>query len=585
MVRRRHPGLIQQQRDDLLAGFQGGGDFDPYVVLRLFETVQRVQPAPSDHAQQHVTRRHLLLENGNEIFAGFDAVNVEKNLGGLECAFADEQGAQPPGRGCVVATAIADENGPRHSDATGSSVGSPKIKHVVSIESYPGWAPDAIPRPHASATVAAEPPMRLGFNRWQTAWQGVMAQVVIYVVWHPGDARGESLAEAIAAHLDGDALVREGIGMRVPVRVRSQAWDGSAKGAPREIDFAAADVNVVGVLESWDLQHAAEGEWRPFLDALAAERAAHADRTLVLSFGAGGAPLPGLAMVQRVATAGWPGSDADPAWRTRLLLHIVNAIGRHLKAREKVAQHGGSIEDVLIDRERLFLSHAKADGWAVATAIEDHLALNRYGVETFVDATDLPGGARFDRQFEAEIARSALVAIRSDRYGGRPWCRWEMLRGKCHHRPLLVVDLIERGEPRIFPYAGNVPALRVVTGTGAAGGTAGTAAGLAPAEIERIVLAMLTEVLRTLIWRLRAAAAVKRAKAADPPLVAAGPIAYFLRVPELVDVAYLRIAGRRDLTIVYPDPPLDEHERPLIEAVSAGLGLDFKALSELETAP
>lgn len=188
------------------------------------------------------------------------------------------------------------------------------------------------------------------------------------------------------------------------------------------------------MLESWDLRDAAGADWRDFFNELASERAARPERTLVLSFGAGGEPLPGLFMVQRVFTAGWPESDTDPSWRTRLLLHIVNAVGRHNKAREMVARQGG---------------------------------------------------ARFDSQFEAEIARSALVAIRSDRYGGRPWCRWEVLRGKCHHRPLLVVDLIERGEPRIFPYAGTV-------------------AGLAAAEIERIVLAMLTEVLKSMIWRRRA---------------------------------------------------------------------------------
>lgn len=409
-----------------------------------------------------------------------------------------------------------------------------------------------------------------------------MQQVLIYVVWHPRDARGEGLAEAIAAHLDGDEPERSGIGMRIPVRVRSCAWDGAAKGPPRPIDFEGASVNVVVVLESWDLRDAADAEWRPFIDALAAERAAHPERTLVLPFGPGGEPLPGLSRVQRIATAGWPGADTDPAWRTRLLLHIVNAIGRHLKAVEAIQRRGGSIESVLIDRERLFLSHAKADGWAVAKAIEDHLALNRYGVETFVDATDLPGGARFDSQFEAEIARSAVVAIRSDRYGGRPWCRWEVLRGKCHHRPLLVVDLIERGEPRIFPYAGNVPAMRIVTGAGGMGGSGGTAAGLAACEIERIVLTMLTEVLRTLIWRRRAEAAVAKAQAAGHPDVGAGSIEYLLRVPELVDVAYLRIAGKRDATVVYPDPPLDEHERPLIEAMSEGLR--FVPLSELETA-
>jgi TIR domain-containing protein len=410
-----------------------------------------------------------------------------------------------------------------------------------------------------------------------------VSQVVIYVVWHPDDTQGAGLADAIAAHLDGDEPVRDGVGMRIPVRVRCRGWDGTPEGPPRPIAFETAEVNAVIILQSWDLGAAAETMWQPFFAALADERATHPERTLVLSFAGERAVLPGLSSPQVVSTADWPGSPAEAAWRTRLLLHIVNAIGRHLKAREMVGQRGGSIDDLLIDRERLFLSHAKADGWAVAKAIENHLALNRYGVETFVDATDLPGGSRFDRQFEAEIARSALVVLRSDRYGSRPWCRWEVLRGKCHHRPLLVVDLVQRGEPRVFPYAGNVPAMRVLVAHTDDVGEGKTAeAAIADSEIERIILAMLTEVLRTLIWRPRAEAIVAKARQAGHPDAAGADVLYFLRAPELVDVAHLRIAGKRDLTIVYPDPPLDEHERPLIGALSEDNRLRFRALSELE---
>ncbi|MBL8661105.1 MAG: hypothetical protein JNM75_15290 [Rhodospirillales bacterium] len=80
-------------------------------------------------------------------------------------------------------------------------------------------------------------------------------------------------------------------------------------------------------------------------------------------------------MVQRVSTVDWTGTDTDPPWRTLLLLHNVNAIGRHLKAWETVARpRSASIDGMMIDRERLFLSHAKAGGWAIANAIENHLA-------------------------------------------------------------------------------------------------------------------------------------------------------------------------------------------------------------------
>ncbi|MBK8177122.1 MAG: toll/interleukin-1 receptor domain-containing protein [Rhodospirillales bacterium] len=407
--------------------------------------------------------------------------------------------------------------------------------------------------------------------------------LAIYVIWHPDSVEDAALARQIALHFDGDEPVRDGLGMRIPVRVRSQAWGTDPGGPPRPIAFDAAEVNFIVVLDSWALANAAGTSWRGFFSALTNARASDPLRTRVLAFSPKPGRLPGLSAIQQVGTQAWPTDERRR--RDLFLIHITNAIGQHLKAREKVGRDGGNIDAVLIDRERLFLSHAKADGWALTQAIEQHLQGNTYGVETFVDATDLPGGARFDGQFDAQIARSALVVIRSDQYGTRPWCRWEMLRGKLHHRPVLVVDLIERGEARIFPYGGNVPAMRIVLArpgdaTGDAAGD-GNAPGFSEGEIERIILAMMTEVLRALVWRMRAEAAVARLAATggiDP-----GSIAYFLRTPELVDVVHLRITQRNESMIVYPDPPLDEHERPLIEAIGAGLQL--RALSELEAVP
>ncbi|MBK8210337.1 MAG: toll/interleukin-1 receptor domain-containing protein [Rhodospirillales bacterium] len=406
-----------------------------------------------------------------------------------------------------------------------------------------------------------------------------MAEVVIYVVRHHRDEKREALPAAIAAHFDGDEPVRDGLGMRVPVRIRCKAWDGTPNGPPRPIAFDAADANIVVVLQSQDLKEATAGPWRGFFQDLAAERNGHPERTRVLDVSPGGTALPGLEAVQQVRTGHWPGLPDDAAWRVRLLLHVVYAIAYQLKARDALDRvGGGDIDRMVIERERLFLSHAKADGWEITSTIRDHLSKNTYGVGTFVDAFDLPGGTRFDSQFDAQIALSALVVLRSDRHGTRPWCRWEVLRAKAHNRPVLVVDLIEHGEPRVFPYIGNVPAMRVQLRRAAAGAPAS----LGCDEIERIVLAMTTEVLRTLIWRRRAVTVVREASAAGHPDVAGKKVDYFLRAPELVDVAFLRQANVPGCTLVYPDPPLDDHERPLIEAV--GTGFRFLALSELESA-
>lgn len=96
---------------------------------------------------------------------------------------------------------------------------------------------------------------------------------------------------------------------------------------------------------------------------------------------------------------------------------------------------------------------------------------------------------------------------------------------------------------------------------------------------------MLTEVLRVLVWRARAEAMVEQARADHHADIDGRSVVYLVRTPELVDVAHLRMSQQDvdDTTVVYPDPPLDQHEQPLIAAM--GGKIRFRALSELEVAP
>src|SRR5262249_1778061 len=81
-------------------------------------------------------------------------------------------------------------------------------------------------------------------------------------------------------------------------------------------------------------------------------------------------------------------------------------------------------------KQRLFISHAKLDGADDAVRIRQRLDETDFGIEPFVDANDLTGGELFSEELEAEIADATLLAIYTDAYGSRPFCRWEMLRAK-----------------------------------------------------------------------------------------------------------------------------------------------------------
>jgi hypothetical protein len=183
-----------------------------------------------------------------------------------------------------------------------------------------------------------------------------------------------------------------------------------------------------------------------------------------------------------------------------------------------------------------------------------------FGIEPFVDANDLTAGEEFTDELEAEIADATLLAVHTDAYGSRPFCRWEILRAKFHRRPIYIVHRLKQGESRVFPYGGNAP-LMVVTD-------------LDQDTIDKILLAAMTLVLRGMVWR-RHADAVIAASGETGTLALA-------RTPELVDLAHIKM--RKDQApprlIVYPDPPLSDEERVLIPAL--GLDIDVIALSELK---
>jgi hypothetical protein len=53
-----------------------------------------------------------------------------------------------------------------------------------------------------------------------------------------------------------------------------------------------------------------------------------------------------------------------------------------------------------------------------------------------------------------------LVVFQSDTYSTREWCRIEVITAKSAGCPIVVVNAIQNGEKRVFPYMGNYPSIR-----------------------------------------------------------------------------------------------------------------------------
>jgi hypothetical protein len=110
----------------------------------------------------------------------------------------------------------------------------------------------------------------------------------------------------------------------------------------------------------------------------------------------------------------------------------------------------------------IFLSHAKIDVGkqpGVVNALLDYLKANQ-PEKTWFDSGDISSGSRFANAIEEGVSDSALLAVVTDAYSSRSWCRREVLFAKRHQRPFVIVDALQEREVRRFPYAGNAPVLR-----------------------------------------------------------------------------------------------------------------------------
>lgn len=193
----------------------------------------------------------------------------------------------------------------------------------------------------------------------------------------------------------------------------------------------------------------------------------------------------------------------------------------------------------------VFLSHAKADGTAIANEFIDHLQKHTR-LASFFDAHDIAPAFRFADEIEQRAAQSILLVIRTDAYGTREWCQREVLAAKRAGVPVVVADALEDTERRVFPYLGNVPTIRYRAHD--------------PQRHERVLDLLLDETLRQLHFKRRVDRLLSEARGPKPIVLGAAP--------ELVGFALIRererragaASRRRTRRVVYPDPPLTAPE-------------------------
>ena len=95
----------------------------------------------------------------------------------------------------------------------------------------------------------------------------------------------------------------------------------------------------------------------------------------------------------------------------------------------------------------LFISHAKSDGVAMARSLIGVLRQLQAaspagaGFQYFYDAEHITPGAVWREVLEARASESVLIALRTEAYESRYWCRREFLLAESNGMPIVVVDL------------------------------------------------------------------------------------------------------------------------------------------------
>ena len=198
-----------------------------------------------------------------------------------------------------------------------------------------------------------------------------------------------------------------------------------------------------------------------------------------------------------------------------------------------------STEDYQTERETciepantIFLSHAKHDMENEPCVVKELLKyLTASHPEKFwFDSGDIASGSVFAKEIEDGVSNSALIAVLTDSYSSRAWCRREILLAKKHQRPVVLVNALANGEVRSFPYIGNVPTIRW------------------RGSSEDVISLINRETLR---FEYANSMLLKHARSDDT---------IFPICPELITLTEVE-NGR---TVLYPDPPLGSDEMSIL---------------------
>ena len=145
-----------------------------------------------------------------------------------------------------------------------------------------------------------------------------------------------------------------------------------------------------------------------------------------------------------------------------------------------------------------------------------------------------------------------MVVFQTDEYSSREWCRIEVITAKRYKSPIVIVNAINSGEKRSFPYIGNTPTIRWNN------------------NFDDIIDLALEQML----YNLNCEQVMKKMEELYLQ-EADGHVIHFTSPPELfnfLDITKFRkTKNNQPVLVMYPDPPLGNEELRLLNEIDENI--------------
>jgi len=275
-------------------------------------------------------------------------------------------------------------------------------------------------------------------------------QLAIYVVWHPKYELGQDIANDLYSRLTRNIEQPISRGLGIDVFFRSAPRSPETE-LPFEIKLGAAQRSVIVILI--DDNMVVSESWENYLSDISekTENSNNQHKLYAVSISSNALKLNKLANNHFISLDNVD-NEYKSAKLTNALMHeLCRFLLNYSRGSNTTPQSPAPVQ--------LFISHDKESGVQWAEKIRDY-ARSKTLLGTFFDANDIAPGYPFEKELEANIQRSVVLIFQTDAYTSREWCQREVIMAKQYKCPIVVVNLVNKGEERNFPYLGNVPTLR-----------------------------------------------------------------------------------------------------------------------------